>query len=96
MHKIATRTSMSPHDDMVSWIISQSHVQACSIVDHNKNCIASWRPEVLRYIYNINSPKILLDKDFLNNFNNNVFNKKNRDNTVFIKKWLHGPKWAKI
>ena len=58
---------------MISWILAHVDIPTCIVLDHNKNVIASWKPEVLSAIYKLNPPKILLTTKFLNNFQNIVF-----------------------
>lgn len=95
-HKVVAKVTMFPYYDMVSWILSHTHIQTCSIVDHNRNVIAFCRPKASNLIYKPIPPKIPLKTYFLNHFHSNAVGEKNKYYIPLIKKWLHELESSKL
>jgi hypothetical protein len=70
MHKVATRPSLLPYNNMIEWAMDHVDIPTRTIFNSQKAVVGSFRPEHIQVMYKLSStPNFIYNASFLVNFN---------------------------
>jgi len=88
---IATRPTILPYYDMVSWFISHTDISTCTIVKYARKVIGSFILDDISYMYKLGSAKVCLDDKFIEGFIEKEVKKEEIKMGDLIMEWWHDP-----
>jgi hypothetical protein len=93
MHKITTRPSLLPYNDMIKWALDHVDIPTRTIFNSQKVTVGSFRPEhMIQVMYKLSStPNFVYNASFLVNVNKKECDQYGKSLSDLIKDWCSHP-----